>query len=105
MLQYSIYSVISPEGCAAILWKSAAKAADAAEILGITSHRLKSLGLIDRIVNEPVGGAHRDPEQMGVLLKRALSDALRQAQSTPIDQLLDERHRRILAYGKFKATQ
>jgi acetyl-CoA carboxylase carboxyl transferase subunit alpha len=105
MLQYSIYSVISPEGCAAILWKSASKAADAAEILGITSHRLKSLGLIDRIVNEPVGGAHRDPEQMGVLLKRALSDALRQAQSTPIDQLLDERHRRILAYGKFKATQ
>jgi acetyl-CoA carboxylase carboxyl transferase subunit alpha len=105
MLQYSIYSVISPEGCAAILWKSAAKAADAAEILGITSHRLKSLGLIDRIVNEPVGGAHRDPEQMGVLLKRALSDALRQAQGTPIDQLLDERHRRILAYGKFKATQ
>jgi acetyl-CoA carboxylase carboxyl transferase subunit alpha len=104
MLQYSIYSVISPEGCAAILWKSAAKAADAAEILGITSHRLKSLGLIDRIVNEPVGGAHRDPEQMGVLLKRALSDALRQAQSTPIDQLLDERHRRILAYGKFKAS-
>jgi acetyl-CoA carboxylase carboxyl transferase subunit alpha len=104
MLQYSVYSVISPEGCAAILWKSASKAADAADILGITAHRLKSLGLIDRIINEPVGGAHRDHAQMGQLLKRGLSDALRQLQSSSIDELLDERHRRILSYGKFKSA-
>jgi acetyl-CoA carboxylase carboxyl transferase subunit alpha len=104
MLQYSVYSVISPEGCAAILWKSASKAADAADILGITAHRLKSLGLIDRIINEPVGGAHRDHAQMGQLLKRGLSEALRQLQASPIDALLDERHRRILSYGKFKSA-
>jgi acetyl-CoA carboxylase carboxyl transferase subunit alpha len=104
MLQYSVYSVISPEGCAAILWKSASKAADAADILGITAHRLKSLGLIDRIINEPVGGAHRDHAQMGQLLKRGLGDALRQLQSSSIDALLDERHRRILSYGKFKSA-
>ena len=78
MLQYSIYSVISPEGCASILWKTAERAADAAEALGITAHRLKALGLIDKIVNEPVGGAHRDPKQMAAFLKRALNDALRQ---------------------------
>jgi acetyl-CoA carboxylase carboxyl transferase subunit alpha len=99
-----VYSVISPEGCAAILWKSASKAADAAEILGITAHRLKSLGLIDRIINEPVGGAHRDHVQMASLLKRGLSDSLRQLQSSSIDALLDERHRRILSYGKFKSA-
>jgi acetyl-CoA carboxylase carboxyl transferase subunit alpha len=104
MLQYSVYSVISPEGCAAILWKSAAKAADAADILGITAHRLKSLGLIDRIINEPLGGAHRDPEQMGVLLKRGLAEALRQAQASDLTALLDQRHERILSYGKFKAA-
>jgi acetyl-CoA carboxylase carboxyl transferase subunit alpha len=104
MLQYSVYSVISPEGCAAILWKSASKAADAADILGITAHRLKSLGLIDRIINEPVGGAHRDHAQMGQLLKRGLSEALRQLQASSIDDLLNERHRRILSYGKFKSA-
>jgi acetyl-CoA carboxylase carboxyl transferase subunit alpha len=104
MLQYSVYSVISPEGCAAILWKSAAKAADAAEILGITAHRLKSLGLIDRIINEPLGGAHRDHEQMATFLKRGLSEALRQVQALPIEALLEERHRRILSYGKFKSA-
>jgi acetyl-CoA carboxylase carboxyl transferase subunit alpha len=104
MLQYSVYSVISPEGCAAILWKSASKAADAADILGITAHRLKSLGLIDRIINEPVGGAHRDHAQMGQLLKRGLSEALRQLQSSSIEDLLEERHRRILSYGKFKSA-
>lgn len=104
MLQYSIYSVISPEGCAAILWKSASKAADAAEILGITSHRLKALGLIDRIINEPVGGAHRDPVQMSQLLKRGLADALRQVQAMSIDKLLAERHSRLMSYGKFKSN-
>ena len=80
MLQYSIYSVISPEGCASILWKTAERAADAADALGITAHRLKALGLVDKIVNEPVGGAHRDPKQMAAFLKRALNDALRQVE-------------------------
>ncbi len=102
MLQYSVYSVISPEGCAAILWKSAEKAPDAAETLGITAHRLKALGLIDRIVNEPLGGAHRDPQQMAQLLRRAVSDALRQLQAIDIKTLLKQRHERIMAYGKFK---
>jgi acetyl-CoA carboxylase carboxyl transferase subunit alpha len=102
MLQYSIYSVISPEGCAAILWKSAEKAPDAAETLGITAHRLKALGLIDRIVSEPLGGAHRDPQQMAQLLRRAISDALRQLQAIDVKTLLRQRHERILAYGKFK---
>lgn len=102
MLQFAIYSVISPEGCAAILWKSAAKAPEAAETLGVTAHRLKALGLIDRIVSEPVGGAHRDPAQMAHLLKRALSDALRQFQGVDIRQLLEQRHERIMHYGKFK---
>ncbi len=102
MLQYSIYSVISPEGCAAILWKSAEKAPDAAESLGITAHRLKALGLVDRIVNEPVGGAHRDPAQMSQLLKRALADALRQFQNVKPAELVRQRQERILSYGKFK---
>jgi acetyl-CoA carboxylase carboxyl transferase subunit alpha len=102
MLQYSVYSVISPEGCAAILWKSAEKAPDAAETLGITAHRLKALGLIDRIVTEPLGGAHRDPQQMAQLLRRAISDALRQLQTLDLKTLLRQRHERIMAYGKFK---
>ena len=76
MLQYAIYSVISPEGCASILWKTAERAPEAAEQLGITAHRLKALGLVDKIVNEPVGGAHRDSKQMAAFLKRALNDAL-----------------------------
>src|SRR5574340_1775018 len=71
MLQYSIYSVISPEGCASILWKTSERASDAADALGITAHRLKALGVIDKIVSEPVGGAHRDPRQMAVTLKRS----------------------------------
>ena len=71
MLQFAIYSVISPEGCASILWKTSERAADAADALGITAHRLKALGLVDKIVNEPVGGAHRDPKQMAAFLKRA----------------------------------
>ncbi|MEY2717361.1 MAG: hypothetical protein RL539_393, partial [Pseudomonadota bacterium] len=77
MLQYAVYSVISPEGCAAILWKTAERAADAAEALGITAQRLKALGLVDRVINEPLGGAHRDPAAMSQLLKRALAEALR----------------------------
>ena len=104
MLQYSVYSVISPEGCAAILWKSAEKAPEAAEILGITAHRLKALGLVDRIISEPVGGAHRDPAQMAVFLKRALSEAMRQFKDMDTKALLAKRHERLLAYGKFKDT-
>jgi acetyl-CoA carboxylase carboxyl transferase subunit alpha len=104
MLQYSTYSVISPEGCASILWKSAERAADAAEALALTASRLKTLGLVDRIVAEPVGGAHRDPPQMAVLLKRALADALRQFQGVKTKDLLAARHTRLMGYGKFKET-
>jgi acetyl-CoA carboxylase carboxyl transferase subunit alpha len=104
MLQYATYSVISPEGCASILWKSAEKAPEAAEALGLTAHRLKALGLIDRIVAEPLGGAHRDPKQMGTLLKRALADSLRQFQGMKPRELLAARHARLLGYGKFKET-
>jgi acetyl-CoA carboxylase carboxyl transferase subunit alpha len=104
MLQYATYSVISPEGCASILWKSAEKAPEAAEALGLTAHRLKALGLIDRIVAEPLGGAHRDPKQMTALLKRALGDSLRQLQAMKLKELLAARHARLLGYGKFKET-
>jgi acetyl-CoA carboxylase carboxyl transferase subunit alpha len=104
MLQYSTYSVISPEGCASILWKSAAKAPEAAEALGLTAHRLKALGLIDKIVAEPLGGAHRDIKQMAALLKRALADSLRQFQGMRTKDLLAARHTRLLGYGKFKET-
>jgi acetyl-CoA carboxylase carboxyl transferase subunit alpha len=104
MLQYATYSVISPEGCASILWKSAEKAPEAAEALGLTAHRLKALGLIDRIVAEPLGGAHRDPKQMAALLKRALADSLRQLQALKPKELLAARHARLLGYGKFKET-
>ena len=104
MLQYATYSVISPEGCASILWKSADKAPEAAEALGLTAHRLKALGVIDKIVAEPLGGAHRDPKQMAAMLKRALADALRQFQGMKTKELLASRHERLLAYGKFKST-
>jgi acetyl-CoA carboxylase carboxyl transferase subunit alpha len=104
MLQYATYSVISPEGCASILWKSAERATDAAEALALTAHRLKALGLIDRIVSEPVGGAHRDPKQMATMLKRALADSLRQFQGIKVKELLAARHARLMGYGKFKET-
>ncbi|MBK7793459.1 MAG: acetyl-CoA carboxylase carboxyltransferase subunit alpha [Betaproteobacteria bacterium] len=102
MLQYSTYSVISPEGCASILWKSAENASEAAEILGITAPRLKQLGLIDKVVNEPVGGAHRDHAAIMVSLKKALAEALRQLQDQAIESLLQAREEKILSYGKFK---
>jgi acetyl-CoA carboxylase carboxyl transferase subunit alpha len=102
MLQYAVYSVISPEGCAAILWKTAERAADAAEALGITAHRLKALGLVDKVINEPLGGAHRDPVAMGQLLKRALAEALRQHGLVSTEALLKQRHARIMAWAKFK---
>jgi acetyl-CoA carboxylase carboxyl transferase subunit alpha len=102
MLQYSTYSVISPEGCASILWKSAEHAPEAAEILGITAPRLKQLGLIDKLVSEPTGGAHRDHAAMMVTLKKALTEVLRQLSELPVDTLLEQREDRILAYGKVK---
>ena len=102
MLQYATYSVISPEGCASILWKTAERASDAAEALGLTAHRLKALNLIDKIVNEPLGGAHRDPKQMAVLLKRTLADTLRQFQGVKTKDLLTARHEKLISYGKYK---
>lgn len=105
MLQYSTYSVISPEGCASILWKSAEKANEAAEIMGITAQRLKSLGLIDKIVNEPLGGAHRDHGAMAQSLKKALQDSLRQLSSLSTEELLEARYERLMSYGRFKEQE
>jgi acetyl-CoA carboxylase carboxyl transferase subunit alpha len=105
MLQYSVYSVISPEGCASILWKTAERASDAADALGITAHRLKALGVIDKIVSEPVGGAHRDMRQMAVSLKRALNDALRQVLDLKPKELLQRRYDRLQSYGRFSDTK
>ena len=102
MLQYSIYSVISPEGCASILWKSAEKAPDAAATLGVTSDRLKSLKLIDEIIPEPLGGAHRDMELMVSNLKKSLSAKLKQLQAMPIDDLVKRRQARLMEYGAFE---
>ncbi len=105
MLQYSVYSVISPEGCASILWKTAERAADAAEALGITAQRLKALGVVDKIVSEPVGGAHRDVPWMAAQLKRALADALRHVADLKPAALLARRHERLRAYGRFNDTK
>ncbi len=105
MLQYATYAVISPEGCASILWKSAAKAADAAETLAITATRLKTLGLIDKIVPEPLGGAHRDYAATMQSVKKALADTLKQAQSKSAAELLQERFTRLMGYGKFKEIE
>jgi len=101
MLEYSTYSVISPEGCASILWKSADKASLAAEAMGITSSRLKELGLIDFIIAEPLGGAHRDMDTMARNLKHALIEALNDMESVPADKLLDDRYQRLTSYGEF----
>ncbi len=102
MLQYSTYSVISPEGCASILWKSAERAPEAAETMGITAQRLKTLGLIDKIVPEPLGGAHRDHPAMAQSLKKALQEALKQLSSMSTDELLATRYERLMSYGRFK---
>ena len=102
MLQYSTYSVISPEGCASILWKSAEKAADAAETMGITAPRLKSLNLIDKVVNEPIGGAHRDHRAMAASLKRALADALRELEVLTPSELVAQRYEKLMSYGRYK---
>ena len=105
MLQFAVYSVISPEGCASILWKTAERASDAADALGITAHRLKALGAVDKIVSEPVGGAHRDIKQMAVTLKRGLNDALRQVVDLKPKELLQRRFERLQAYGRFNDTK
>lgn len=102
MLQYSTYSVISPEGCASILWKSAERAPDAAQAMGITSDRLHELGLIDRIVAEPLGGAHRDPESVARALEAALIEELEVLVSLDIESLKRRRYQRLMSYGRFK---
>ena len=104
MLQFATYSVISPEGCASILWKSADKASTAAETLGITATRLKDLGLIDTILPEPLGGAHRDPNQLMETVRKSLKEHLTKLQKKSLKQLLDLRYERLLSYGKFKET-
>ncbi len=104
MLQYSTYSVISPEGCASILWKSASKASEAAEAMGITAERLRELGLIDEIVKEPLGGAHRDIDAMAKTLKQSLLTALDSIEKTPPEDLLKVRYARLMQYGKFEET-
>jgi len=101
MLQYSTYSVISPEGCASILWKSAEKAKDAAEALGLTAPRLLELGLIDKVVREPLGGAHRNPHSMAVRLKAVLMNQLDELEAMPVKDLLDLRYKRLRGYGAF----
>ena len=102
MLQYSVYSVISPEGCASILWKSADRAPEAAETLGITASRLKTLGLVDKVIPEPLGGAHRDQGAVMQSARKALTEALRDTQSKSIDDLLETRFERLLDFGKYK---
>jgi acetyl-CoA carboxylase carboxyl transferase subunit alpha len=101
MLQYSTYSVISPEGCASILWKSQDKAKDAAEALGLTAPRLLELGLIDKLVREPLGGAHRNPRSMAVRLKAVLLNQLDQLEAMPIADLLEQRYQRLRRYGAY----
>jgi acetyl-CoA carboxylase carboxyl transferase subunit alpha len=102
MLQYSTYAVISPEACSSILWRNAEHTNDAADALGLTAHRLKALKLIDKIVNEPVGGAHRDPPGAAAMLKKSLTESLRQIDDIQVDKLLQRRHERLMSYGVFK---
>ena len=102
MLQYATYSVITPEGCAAILWKDSGRASEAAEALGITAPKLKALGLVDKILNEPLGGAHRDPQAMAVTLKKAIADSLKTLSEKTPDKIVQERQKKLLELGKFK---
>lgn len=105
MLEYSTYSVISPEGCASILWKSAEKAPEAAEIMGITSERLLKLQLVDAVIEEPLGGAHRDVATMSATLKTALLNELTELQKLSIEELLERRYQRLMRYGIFKEAK
>jgi acetyl-CoA carboxylase carboxyl transferase subunit alpha len=102
MLQYSTYSVISPEGCASILWKSPDKVKDAAEALGMTAPRLLELGLIDKLVREPLGGAHRNPRSMAVRLKAVLLKQLDELEAMPLPDLLEQRYKRLRSYGAYQ---
>ncbi|MEQ7329147.1 acetyl-CoA carboxylase carboxyltransferase subunit alpha [Xanthomonas campestris pv. campestris] len=102
MLEYGTYSVISPEGCASILWKDAAKAKDAAEQLGLTAKRLKGLGLVDKVIREPTGGAHRNPEQMGKRLKAVLLNELDALEKVPVDALMQQRYECLRSYGAYE---
>ena len=104
MLEYSTYSVISPEGCASILWKSADKARDAAEQLGLTARRLHGLGLVDKFVREPIGGAHRNPTQMAKRLKAVLVAELDALAGVPVPELLQRRYERLRGYGAYEAA-
>ncbi len=104
MLEYSVYSTITPEGCASILWKDAGKAKDAAEQLGMTAPRLKGLGLIDKVVREPTGGAHRNPNQMGKRLKAVLLNELDELQKLSVDELLAMRYTRLRSYGTYETV-
>ena len=104
MLEYSTYSVISPEGCASILWKTADKKQDAADAMAITAKRLKDLGLIDKIVREPIGGAHRNPVQMAKRLKAVLMNELDALDTLPVDELVDRRYKRLRGYGAYEAA-
>ncbi len=105
MLQYSTYSVISPEGCASILWKSADKAKDAAEALGLTAHRLHSHGLVDKVMREPTGGAHRDPRAMAIRLKAVLLNELQALEALDPDQRLQRRYQRLRSYGAYETAE
>jgi len=102
MLQYSIYSVISPEGCASILWKNAENAEEAAAAMGITAQRLQQLGLVDEVINEPLGGAHRDPEAMAQSLQNSVVANLRKLEAMPMNELLSRRQQRIDSVGRFR---
>ena len=104
MLEYSTYSVITPEGCASILWKTADKAKDAAEQLGLTAKRLYGLGLIDKIVREPIGGAHRNPKQMAKRLKAVLLNEIETLEAIPVAELLQRRYQRLRGYGAYEAA-
>jgi len=102
MLEYSIYSVISPEGCASILWKSAEKAPEAATTLGVTSERLLGLGLVDEVIGEPLGGAHRDMDAMAQKVRDAIEEKLNKLDNLPLDTLVEQRQARLLSYGEFE---
>ena len=104
MLQYSTYSVISPEGCSSILWKSAKNAADAAEAMGITSSRLKELELIDRVIKEPLGGAHRDIDATAKNIKNFLTESLELFGNEPMDKILEQRYNRLMKYGNYASS-
>jgi acetyl-CoA carboxylase carboxyl transferase subunit alpha len=100
MLQYAYYSVISPEGCASILWRSAERASDAAEALGLTAHRLYELGLIDEVIAEPAGGAHRDADMMAMTIKKSITDQLNVLETLSLEDLLEDRYQKLTAVGK-----